>query len=76
MKPETPYTSTELVDLLKQRQGGSSQIMYAKEIGISFQLLSDIYLGKRSVGNQLVLQYLAPEGKKFVRQDVWHLEPK
>lgn len=73
MKPETPYTSTELVDLLKQRQGGLSQIAYAAEIGISMQLLSDVYLGKRSVGNEKILAYLAPKDKTFIRRDCWFL---
>jgi transcriptional regulator with XRE-family HTH domain len=75
-KPETPYTSTELIDLLKSRQGGLSQIAFAKEIGISFQMLSDIYLGKRNVGNDQVLAYLAPKGKEFVHRDCWFLVAK
>ncbi len=72
-KPETPYTAEELVQMLKDRQGGLSQTAYAAEIGISFQMLSDVYLGKRGVGNDKILAYLAPKGKEFRHGDCWFL---
>lgn len=78
MPKETPaaYTEEELVMLLKDRQAGMTQTELAAEIGISFQMLSDIFRGTRSVGNELVLKYLAPRDKKFVHEDVWHLVKK
>lgn len=68
-----PYTASELRDMLKDRQGGMTQVQFATEIGISMQLLSQIFKGDRSVGNDLVLKYLAPKGKKFVHHDCWTL---
>jgi len=68
-----PYTAGELRQMLKDRQGGMTQVQFANEIGISMQLLSQIFKGDRSVGNDLVLKYLAPRGKRFVHSDCWHL---
>jgi transcriptional regulator with XRE-family HTH domain len=74
MKPTpAPYTASELRDMLKDRQGGMTQVQFANEIGISMQLLSQIFKGDRSVGNELVLKYLAPRGKFFKHHDVWEL---
>ena len=74
MKPTpAPYTASELRDMLKDRQGGMTQVQFATEIGISMQLLSQIFKGDRSVGNDLVLKYLAPKGTKFVHHDCWTL---
>lgn len=72
MKPDT-YTADELVQILKYRQCGRTLQVYAEEIHISFQLLSQILNGTRSVGNQNVLDYLAPHGKQFVHKDQWEL---
>jgi len=72
MKPDT-YTADELVQILKDRQCGRTLQVYAEEIQISFQLLSQILNGTRSVGNQHVLAYLAPKGKQFVHNDQWQL---
>jgi hypothetical protein len=59
MKPTpAPYTASELRDMLKDRQGGMTQVQFATD---------------RSVGNDLVLKYLAPKGKKFVHHDCWTL---
>jgi transcriptional regulator with XRE-family HTH domain len=68
-----PYTARELREMLKDRQGGQTQVQFANEIGISMQLLSQIYKGDRSPGNELVLKYLAPKGKKFVHHGCWTL---
>jgi len=75
MPKETPaaYTEEELVMLLKDRQAGMTQMELAADIGISFQMLSDIFRGTRSVGCDKVLAYLAPRGRKFVEEKVWHL---
>jgi hypothetical protein len=67
------YTADDLLEMLKLRQGGYTQVQYAAEIGISPQLLSFIYQGVRTVGNDKVLAYLAPRGKVFVQKDVWCL---
>jgi len=71
--PPAPYTSSELIEMLKDRQGGMTQQQFAKELQISYQLLSQIYKGDRGVGNELVLKYLAPQGKMFRHRDVWDL---
>jgi len=71
----TPYTSEELVDMLKARMGESSQTIIAAEIGISNRLLSDILRGERAIVNELVLKWLAGPKKKFVHRDCWYLEP-
>ena len=68
-----PYTASELREMLRDRIGGLTQQQAAKEIGISYQLLSQVLKGDRSVGNELVLKYLAPKGKKFVHHDCWTL---
>jgi DNA-binding XRE family transcriptional regulator len=68
-----PYTASELRDMLKDRQGGMTQVQFATEIGVSMQLLSQIFKGDRSVGNELVLKFLAPRGKFFKHHDVWEL---
>lgn len=67
------YTAGELVEMLKLRQGGLSQMAFAAEIGLSMQMLSNIYAGDRSVGNEKVLAYLAPNGKEFRHRDTWIL---
>ena len=68
-----PYTAGELREMLRDRIGGLTQQQAAKEIGISYQLLSQVLKGDRSVGNSEVLKYLAPKGKKFVHHDCWEL---
>jgi len=77
-KPPVPaaYTSEELVALLRDRMGTMTQQQFAAELGISYQLLSQILKGDRSVGNDLVLKYLAGPKKKFVEERVWHLVPE
>lgn len=72
MKPSL-YTSEEIIDLLKQRQGGITQDQFAKEIGCSPQLLNNIYNGRRSPCNDQILRYLAPRGKRFEEVIVWRL---
>ena len=68
LNPHQRHTRQE-----KDRQGGQTQVQFANEIGISMQLLSQIYKGDRSPGNELVLKYLAPKGKKFVHHGCWTL---
>lgn len=70
------YTAGELVEMLKLRQGGLSQMAFAAELQISMQMLSNIYAGDRSVGNSKVLEYLAPKGKEFRHRDTWILVDK
>lgn len=76
MKTPDAYNAEEMVDLLKARQAGMTQRQFAAEIGISMQLLSEIYSGNRSVGNAKVLEYLAGKGKEFIHRDVWVLVPR
>ena len=66
----------ELRQALKDRQGGYTLQQYAAEIGISLPMLGQILTGARSVGNQKVLEYLAPRGMQYVHRDIWHLIPK
>jgi hypothetical protein len=42
-----------MIAILKQRQGGDSLRVYAKSLGVSVAYLSDIYLGRRTVGNKI-----------------------
>jgi transcriptional regulator with XRE-family HTH domain len=51
------FSTVDVLAMLKQRQGVRDQNTFAQEIGISFQLLSDIYRGTRNPGQQ-VLRYL------------------
>lgn len=74
-RPEA-YTADELVQALKDRQAGLTLKQYAAEIGISFQLLSQILNGTRSVGNDKVLAYLAPKGHVYIHRDQWFLVAK
>lgn len=72
-RPPDMYTAEELVQILKDRQSGQTLQQFAAEIGLSFQMVSQVLNQTRSVGNEKVLDYLAPKGKKFVHQDVWYL---
>ena len=65
---KTNFSEQELVELLRSRQGVKTQAEFALDLGISDKLLSNIYGGKRSVGNKNVLRYLAPPGYTFERQ--------
>jgi transcriptional regulator with XRE-family HTH domain len=73
---QTPYTEDELRQALKDRQGGQNLKQYAEEIGVSFTYLSQILLGDRPIGNDRILEYLAPKGMQYVHTDVWYLMPK
>ena len=57
MTPNIFFSTVEVLAMMKQRQGTRDQNTFAQEIGISFQLLSDIYRGTRAPGQQ-VLKYL------------------
>lgn len=70
------YTDAELVALLKERIGGKTLVEWSAEVGISFQLASDILRGRRSVGNPKVLEFLAPKGRMFVHEDCYRLVAK
>lgn len=72
MKP-TPYTEEELRDALRDRQAGQTLQQFAAEVGISFQFLSQILNGTRSVNNERVLEFLAPPKMKYVKEAVYHL---
>lgn len=73
---KTTYTPEELVELLRQRQGNLTLKQFAAEIGLSFQFVSDVLRGTRSVGNDLILEYLAPKGKRFDHRDTFVLVDK
>ena len=73
---KTTYTPEELLEMLKSRKGAMSNRDYAEEIQISEQFLSDIMLGKRGIGSEKVLAYLAPRGKVFQGKTVYTLVPK
>lgn len=70
------YTDAELAELLRQKRGHLSLKEHAAEIGCSYQLLSDIDRGSRSVVNEKILGYLAPEGRKFEHREFWELVEK
>ena len=72
MKP-TPYTEEELRDALRDRQAGQTLQQFAAEVGISFQFLSQILNGTRSVNNERVLEFLAPPKMKYVKEAVYIL---
>ena len=74
-KPEM-YTEDEIRQALKDRQGGFSLQQYAIEIGISAPFLSQILSGSRSVSNEKVLQFLAPNGMEYVKREVYYLMSK
>jgi transcriptional regulator with XRE-family HTH domain len=76
MSKQAPYTAEELVQALRDRQGVYTLQQYAAEIGISLAMLGQILNGNRSIGNQKVLDYLAPKGMQYVHEDVWYLRPK
>lgn len=60
---------SEIVDLMKDCQGGKSQTDFAAEVGITKQMLNNIYKGIRNPGES-VLQYLK---SKFGWTDAEHL---
>lgn len=49
-----------IIELMKQVQGGKSQVEFAQAVGISKQMLNNIYSGIRRPGDA-VLQYLKEE---------------
>ena len=57
MSQNVLFSTVDVLAMMRQRQGVRDQNTFAKEIGISFQLLSDIYRGTRNPGQQ-VLKYL------------------
>ena len=73
---KTTYTPEELLEMLKSRKGAMSNRDYAEEIQVSEQFLSDIFLGKRGIASERILQYLAPRGKKFIGKTVYTLVAK
>ena len=60
--PKQPeyVTESQVLELLRQRQGGLSQKEYANKIGISPQFLNDILLGRRGIHDD-VLAFLGLE---------------
>lgn len=73
---KTEFTEAELIALLKERIGGKTLKEAAADIGCSFQMVSDVLQGRRSVGNENILAYLAPKGKTFVHEDRYRLVAK
>ena len=67
MTPNVFFSTVEVLAMMKQRQGTRDQNTFAQEIGISFQLLSDIYRGTRNPGEQ-VLKYLDLEKTVMYRK--------
>lgn len=76
MNKKTPYTAEELRELLKSRQSGLTLKLFAAEVGLSFQYTSQLLNGTRPIDNEKVLEYLAPKGMKFVKEEVFYLVPK
>jgi transcriptional regulator with XRE-family HTH domain len=54
MKSNSYYSADDVIKLLKVRQGTRTQEDFAAEIGISYQLLSNVILGSRSPGNKIL----------------------
>ncbi len=50
-------TAQQVIQLLKNKQGAMTQAAFAKRVGVSAAYLSDIYLGKRDPGKN-VLKFL------------------
>jgi transcriptional regulator with XRE-family HTH domain len=57
-------TDSDLVVLLKKKQGEKNSTEFAREIGITPMQLSDVYSGRRAVRNERLLQFL-----KLQRED-------
>ena len=57
MKSNSYYTREEVVKLIRQRMGTHTQEEFAAQVGISYQLLSNILIGSRSPG-QKILKFL------------------
>lgn len=57
MKNGSYYTREEVVKLIRQRMGTNTQEEFAAQVGISYQLLSNILIGSRSPG-QKILKFL------------------
>ena len=57
MKSNSYYAVEDVIKLLKTRQGTRTQEDFAGEIGISFQLLSNVLMAKRMPG-QKILKFL------------------
>lgn len=74
-KIKSPCTQEELVETLRWmlRDSGLTQKEFAAKIGISFQLLSQILIGNRSVVNPQMLRFLAPRGKRWEQRDMFYL---
>ncbi len=74
-RPEV-YTEEELTQALRDRQAGRTLKEYAEEISLSFQMLSQVLNGSRSISNEKVLEFLAPRGMKYVKKNVYELVKK
>jgi predicted transcriptional regulator len=60
-------TQSDIVAMLRKKQGESTQRELAEQIGVSQAYLSDVFLGRRDPG-PAILQYLGIE-KAYVQQD-------
>lgn len=54
MKSNSYYSAEDVVKMLKVRQGTKTQEEFASEIGISFQLYSNVALMSRSPGKKIL----------------------
>lgn len=60
MKPSKLYSQDEVITLMRQRQSVKQQNDFAKEMGVSAQLLCDIYKGNRNI-SPAILDFLGLE---------------
>lgn len=49
-------THTMVLEKLRKRQGKKTLRDFAKELGISYQYLSDVYIGRRGLGKTVLTQ--------------------
>ena len=49
-------THTMVLEMLKRRQGKKTLRDFAKELGISYQYLADLYCGRRGLGEMVLSQ--------------------
>jgi transcriptional regulator with XRE-family HTH domain len=72
-RKQSKLTREQVLKLLKERQGERSLRQFAIDIGISAAYLSDVYLGKRSVGKK-ILKHLGLERNPAPRPEPTYSE--
>lgn len=50
-------THTMVLERLRKRQGKRTLREFAKELGISYQYLADVYIGRRGLGETILRQF-------------------